>query len=534
MKTYLLTLFVLFCFTSKVFAQQPKYYRVQLFTNEKGLQRLSVSGVAIDHGETKKGYWFISDFSEDELMIIKHSKIPYKVLIDDVASYYVNRNNTPEENIQAAAACATYTTPVNFTLGRMGGYYKYNEMLAALDNMVLKFPSLITAKQIVSSTLTTAQGRRLYYVKISDNPNTNESEPKILYTALHHAREPESLSQLIFFMWYLLENYKTNSYVKSLVDSTEMYFIPCVNPDGYIYNQTTNPNGGGLWRKNRRNNGGGSYGVDLNRNYSYKWGYDNVGSSGSTSSDTYRGPSAFSEPETRMIRNFCNFHSFFFSLNHHTYGNYMIYPYGYKANTLTPDANLFSQYATRMVQCNAFKPGTANQTVGYVANGVSDDWMYAEQSTKAKIFALTAETGSGTDGFWPRSSRIIPIAQANMDMNLAAAQYTKASVLSMSFVASENDNMLKTDTQIPVAVLSNAPNPCNNYTYITYRLDKVVSTGLRLDIFNASGVQVQSIKLNAGEAKVLVNTTNLITGVYYYSITNGKSKSAVEKLIVIK
>ena len=72
-------------------------------------------------------------------------------------------------------------------------------------------------------------------------------------------------------MWYLLENYATNADIKATVDNTELFFVPCVNPDGYVYNQTTNPNGGGMWRKNRRNNGT-SFGVDINRNYGYNWG----------------------------------------------------------------------------------------------------------------------------------------------------------------------------------------------------------------------------------------------------------------------
>ena len=115
-------------------------------------------------------------------------------------------------------------------------------------------------------------------MKISDNPNTDEPEPEVLYTALHHAREPESLSQLIYYMWYVLENYATDPEVQALVDNTEMYFAPCINPDGYLYNEQTDPNGGGLWRKNRRDNLDGEFGVDLNRNYDFSWGYDDTGS----------------------------------------------------------------------------------------------------------------------------------------------------------------------------------------------------------------------------------------------------------------
>ena len=232
MKNYFFTLLLFSFFATNTFAQQQKYYRVQLLTNEKGLQSLQASGVTIDHGDFKKGVSFTSDFSEHELSIIKHSGIPYKVLIEDLSAYYVSRNNTADQtdetvNEAAQAGCSTYPTPRNFKPGSMGGYYTYEEMLAVLDSMAAKYPKLITVKQLVSNTLTTAQGRPLYYVKISDHPNQDENEPKILYTALHHAREPESLSQLIFYMWYLLEGYNKDALVKSLVDFRNVFYPMC-------------------------------------------------------------------------------------------------------------------------------------------------------------------------------------------------------------------------------------------------------------------------------------------------------------------
>ena len=144
MRNYLLTLSVLLFFICDVSAQQSKYYRIKLFTNEKGLKRLSALGVAIDHGETKKGYWFISDFSENELSIIKQSKLPYKILISDVASYYANRNKTVEA-IMPLATCAPYATPVNFKTGTMGGYYKYNESYNC-RNMSFEYPPAISLR----------------------------------------------------------------------------------------------------------------------------------------------------------------------------------------------------------------------------------------------------------------------------------------------------------------------------------------------------------------------------------------------------
>ena len=538
MKKYLLPFCMIVLFAFSAVAQQ-KYYRVQLLTNEKGLQRLSAAGVTIDHGDFIKGSSFTSDFSEAELNTIKQSGVQYKVLINDVSAYYVAHSNdaATDKNETAPVTCSTYTKPRNFKLGSMGGFYTYTEMLATLDSMASKYPKLITVKQVVSSTLTTAQGRPLYYVKISDHANVNESEPKILYTALHHAREPESLSQLVFYMWYLLENYKKDASVKSLVDSTEMFFIPCVNPDGYIYNQTTNPAGGGLWRKNRRTNGDGTYGVDLNRNYGYKWGYDNTGSSNLTSSDTYRGTAGFSEPETQMVRDFCNAHPFYFALNNHTYSNLLIYPFGYKANTYTPapDSLTFKNDAIRLVQCNGFITGTPNQTVGYLVNGSSDDWMYAEQTTKAKIFALTPETGSASDGFWPVKSRIIPMAQSNMDMNLTAARFTKESAVVLNATATVNADNIIDAKQSVITALSNAPNPCNSYTYVSYKLNKTINgNNLKLNIFSASGVALKTIRVNALQTTVLVNTADLKAGVYYYSVSDGQHKSNVAKLVVVK
>jgi hypothetical protein len=191
-----------------------------------------------------------------------------------------------------------------------------------------------------------------------------------------------------------------------------------LNPDGYVYNQQTNPNGGGFWRKNRRDNGDGSFGVDLNRNYGYQWGYDNIGSDPTPSSETYRGTAPFSEPEIQAIRNFCESHNFYLALNYHAHGELLIYPWGYIPNFLTPDAPIFTDLAIDMTQFNNYQYGTGNQTVGYVVNGDSDDWMYGEQTTKNKIFAMTPEVGTS---FWPSQSQIYPIAQENVYPNLVLA-----------------------------------------------------------------------------------------------------------------
>lgn len=425
----LLTFLILIYAATISFGQDTElYHRVKINTGADGLQKLARAGIAVDHGSHKKGVYFITDLSDTEIALVKQTGLTYTVLIHDMATYYRERNEKKSAEKptgpDACTTCETYATPLNFQLGTMGGFFTYQEMLNILDSMQAKYPNLITVKQTVSAS-TTLQGRPLYYVKISDNPAAAEAEPQVLYTALHHAREAESLSQLIFYMWYLLEHYNTDAHVKYLVDNTEMYFIPCVNPDGYVYNQTNSPAGGGMWRKNRRNNGS-SFGVDLNRNYGYFWGYDNDGSSPNGTSDVYRGPSAFSEPETQMVRDFCNAHQFKIALNAHTFSNLLIYPWGYVPSLQTADSAIFQKMAGDMAECSGFLVGTGDMTVGYVTNGDSDDWMYGEQTTKAKILSMTPEAGDSDDGFWPVLQRIIPIAKQTMDQNLDAAKLLTA------------------------------------------------------------------------------------------------------------
>ena len=115
-------------------------------------------------------------------------------------------------------------------------------MLAVLDDMAAKYPKLITYRAPVSDTIKTHGGRPLWFVKLSDNPNVKEDDEKeVLYTALHHAREPNGMSQMLFYMWYLLENYATNEEVRYIVDNLELYFVPCINPDGWTPPRSAGP-----------------------------------------------------------------------------------------------------------------------------------------------------------------------------------------------------------------------------------------------------------------------------------------------------
>ncbi len=420
-------LFILFLFSSSLsFSQTENYSRVKIFSDQKGLVNLSQLGIETDHGDLRKGVWLITDLSEREIKKVKKAGFKTEIIISDVKKYYREQTGaaTVINKIQSvvcnnSGGDPVYPVPSHFSLGSMGGFLTYQEMLDNLDSMAANYPSLITIKDSLPGGVT-IEGRPIYYLKISDNPTITEAEPRMMYTAVHHAREPESLSQLIFYMWYLLENYATETQIQNIVNNNELFFIPCINPDGYIYNEITDPGGGGMWRKNRRDNLDGEWGVDLNRNYGFNWGWDDNGSSPFTADETYRGTSPFSEPETQLVSNFVNTKDFKIVLNYHTSGNLLIYPWGYIAGFYTPDSALFVDYAKLLTTYNQYTYGTADQTVGYIVNGSSDDWMYGEQTSKPKIFAMTPEVG--TTGFWPTSSEITPLAQGCMFQNLTAAQ----------------------------------------------------------------------------------------------------------------
>lgn len=408
----LVALFLLFLSFS--FIQAQNYKEVKIFINsDEDIGKLLQIGLEFDHFHYDKGKSITTVISDREFEILSNSTYNYQILINDWFEYYNNLPKlTESEKADFVQMSKEKHNVEGFGFGSMGGFFTLNEIYARLDSMSMLYPNIITPKFQIGTSI---ENRPIYAVKISDNPNINESEPQVLIDALIHAREPAGMMAVMYYMYYLLENYGTDPEVTYLVNNREIYFIPCMNPDGYEYNRTTNPNGGGQWRKNRRNNGG-SYGVDLNRNWGYMWGYNNTGSSGTPSSETYRGTAPFSEPENQAVRDFCLQKNFKTALNYHTYSNLLLYPWGY-INQPSPDNALFVEYSNDMVAFNGYQNGQP-PVILYDVNGATDDWMYGEQDAKPKIISMTPEVGSSSDGFWPSQSRIFPLAMENLEPNL--------------------------------------------------------------------------------------------------------------------
>ena len=442
----LVFIIILFLQFNNVNSQESElYHKVKInYISSENFEKLLESGIPLDHGIHKKNSYFESDFSESEIQLIENLNIDYNIEIYDLKSYYKNRNNPTHKDYISKSntknvTCeesniADYTTPQNYDVkdgNNFGGFYTYSEMLEELDQMHQLYPNLISARLDIKDPNTdddphihqTYEGRFLQWVKISDNPNQSESEPQILYTAIHHAREPASLQQLIFYMWYLLENYSQDDTIKEIVDNTEMYFVPCVNPDGYIHNENTDPEGGGMWRKNRYNN----HGVDNNRNYSYiddngNEVWNTSGTSNNQNGSTYAGDGPFSEAENKAIRYFVENHNFIIALNNHTYSNLLLYPYGYDYNQPTEDNDIFEFISEELVSENGYDNIISADL--YPAAGDSDDFMYGMLETETggtrnKIFAMTPEIGSS---FWPAASTIEDLSKEMMYHNLTAAK----------------------------------------------------------------------------------------------------------------
>lgn len=424
------------------------HHRVRIDLENRDILEIAELGVAMDLFDYRPGVSVSGEFSESELHSMAAAGFNYKVLIEDMSSYYQSRNKGIDideinRKMQAAEPRSQYPTPENFTLGSMGGFHTYSELLDDLDAMHDLFPEIISARQPIG-TMNSIEGRPVYWVRISNDPEVEQDKPKVLYTALTHAREPASMQQMLFQMWYLLENYDSDPEIQYLVDNVEMYFVPCVNPDGYVYCETTHPNGGSMHRKNMRVNAGGSIGVDLNRNFGYMWGFDNTGSSPNPSAQTYRGTAPFSEPETQLQKEFAEAYDFSLALNNHTFSDLLIYPWGYN-DQLTPDGDIFIEYARYLTRENNYVYGTCFETLGYFANGVSDDWFYGEQETKDKVFAFTPEAGKPSDGFWPAIHRIEEICAGHTHMNLGLArlalQYAELTDLNSQYISHDNPDI---------------------------------------------------------------------------------------------
>ncbi len=276
-------------------------------------------------------------------------------------------------------------------------YKTPEEVTTIVKKIEADFPSLVK----LSTLGTSIEGREIWVIKISDNAHENEkSEPAILFNAMHHAREVMTTEVALDIANELLTKYDTDAKVKSWVDNNEIYIVPMLNPDGNHRVWTSN----NMWRKNAR----GDYGVDINRNYPYQWGACN-GSSGFQWSDTYRGASAGSEPETKALMKLVGEIKPVFDISYHSYSELVLYPYsceGEHVETHEIVAGLGKELASIIKSDNGgtdYEPGTSWEVL-YGVDGGDIDWMYHEHG----VIPYVIELNSRSAGFQPPYSLVAP------------------------------------------------------------------------------------------------------------------------------
>ncbi len=399
---------------------QPKYSQVRIFTlTENDYRKIEDVGLHIDHAINKPGHYQEAWLSEYEITLLSKSGVPFEVTVEDWQTYYDNQPKMTPAEIDAQMQQVYETDAITHSIyGTMGGYMKYDEVVAKLDSMRMWYPQFISAKYSIG---TTYEGRTMWAVRVTKGPDAPTGRPEVMMHALIHAREPESMETQFYYMFWLFENYNTDPTARFILNNREIYWIPVFNADGYVHNQTTNPNGGGMWRANKHLTSPPSLTcgpVDPNRNFgTYQfWNSVNGGSSSDPCSGgqgTYRGTLPFSELETQNIKAFVNSRNFKTAFSAHTYGNYLIKPWCWQDPIGTPDDAMYNMFLTDMQATNGYTIGFPSQTVGYKVRGGTDDWYYND-SGHAKIFSFTPETGAS---FWPAQSEIIPLAQGMLYSN---------------------------------------------------------------------------------------------------------------------
>ncbi|MEU9660197.1 M14 family metallopeptidase [Streptomyces chartreusis] len=295
-------------------------------------------------------------------------------------------------------------------------YHNYAEMTSEINSIVSANPSIASQRVIGTSY----QGRNIVAIKISDNVGSDEAEPEVLFTHHQHAREHLTVEMALYLLRELTSDYGSDSRVTGLVNNREIWIVPDLNPDGGEYDIATGSYRS--WRKNRQPNSGSSaVGTDLNRNWAYRWGCCG-GSSGSTSSETYRGTSAESAPEVKVVANFVRSRvvggkqQITAGIDFHTYSELVLWPFGYTYSDTTTgmtadDRNAFAAVGQKMAASNGYTPEQASDL--YITDGSIDDWLWGNQ----KIFSYTFEMypRSGGGGFYPPDEVIERETSRNRD-----------------------------------------------------------------------------------------------------------------------
>ncbi len=295
-------------------------------------------------------------------------------------------------------------------------FHNYAAILREFEFLRNKYHGILN----IFSIGKTVEGRDIFAMEITNPSPSGLTKPGVLFIGTHHSREHISTETPLLLAEYFLKKYAAGDMkIRHLVQTRDIYFIPLLNPDGaefdvqgVIYK---------FWRKNRARNAGGTFGVDLNRNYDYAWGGD--GASDAPDSEVYQGPSAFSEPETRSLRDFIESHRNIKVLaSYHTYGSLILYPWSAVDAPIKNEKDL-AVFKTMAHQIAIDTGYTDEQSSAlYPSSGDTCDWAYA----KYNLFAFTFEldpTYAWAGGFYPGANSIEKVYEKNIKPAIYLTEY---------------------------------------------------------------------------------------------------------------
>jgi carboxypeptidase T len=296
-------------------------------------------------------------------------------------------------------------------------YHNYAELTAAVQKLAQENTDIIALQSIGKSV----EGRDIWHLRISTDLANSRQKPAVIFMGGHHAREHLSIDVPLRLTQKLIEDFRAgDARVVRLIQSREIHMIPMVNPDGAEFDISTGNYK--MWRKNRRHNHDGSYGVDLNRNYGYQWGTG--GSSTNPRADTFMGPSPFSEPETQAIKNFVEQQdNATLLLSFHTYSELILYPWGHTYDAISDarDLSVYRTMAQTMANWNNYSPQQSSEL--YQASGDTTDWAFGTQHIFSFTFELDPQFSGGGWGFYPGPGVIPEVVRKNWEPFLYMMEY---------------------------------------------------------------------------------------------------------------
>ena len=302
-------------------------------------------------------------------------------------------------------------------------FYTNESAYAFIDSLSQLFPGLVK----IDSIGTTYEDRTIWCVKISDNVVDDDPQKLgVFYSGSIHANELAGTTVVLSLMDEILTSYSSGD--QSMIDWLEnhqLWIVPILNPDGVAYVHSSQDIG---WRKNRSPSGNGDYGVDLNRNFGYMWGYDDDGSSPDPSQWNYRGSAPFSELESQAIRSFFEDagsvdRNIVSAITYHMKYNagVFLYPW-YYTDAYTKHHSVYIINGEEFTSITGNTHGTATEAMGYEANGSLDEWLYVESVVKPKIICSTVECGGA--GMMPDGYPIDLLLSTHIPANIQHLEST--------------------------------------------------------------------------------------------------------------